>query len=399
MTTKKRKEIAQEGKQLGAEGQDVVQKVTNLENLAELAISTFEDQSEGVTAEAIQSTSKANIRFQSTVEKKVDQKTQEGEEIYDELSVKQENFEQAIVADKADISKLNTLKEQASSEKINSSEIDKAKESKQEEIEFLQKESQILQGHQKELKSKILNSKRRRQAAQNNYHSKSSLNSPNDVRTVDEDFKPCDSLFEEDVSTGTARKQETNKQANKQINQETYFQHIQIFNQKGGHGSQYHGYQTTREQQYYRVMPGLFDEESQKPKRRAKGIYVDHNRREIPLKGSHFLTAESEFFAIKEAEARLSQIPKPQEFEALYMTAQPPGIDAERRWMNGTSYIYIRFSVSSQTGIPILGECCQVVSQSPFQAQWINTNSARFIFRFQSGSVHNEWEPVTYFPE
>ncbi|MBD1892960.1 EndoU domain-containing protein [Coleofasciculus sp. FACHB-SPT9] len=198
MTTKKRKEIAQEVKQLGAEGQDVVQQVTNLENLAELAISTFEDQSEGVTAEAIQSTSKANIRFQSTVEKKVDQKTQEGEEIYDELSVKQENFEQAIVADKADISKLNTLKEQASSEKINSSEIDKAKESKQEEIEFLQGQSQIVQENQKGLKSKILNSKRRRQAAQSSYHSKNSLySSQQDLKTKNEKlFDTYDSSYD-----------------------------------------------------------------------------------------------------------------------------------------------------------------------------------------------------------
>ncbi|NEP61381.1 MAG: hypothetical protein F6K31_31255 [Symploca sp. SIO2G7] len=173
MAAKKQKDISKEVAKLDAKVQDVSQKALDLAKLAEETKSTFDSQTTAFTAETSQSIEQASHEFQRSIDTNYNEVFEKSQEVYDQLEEKQEGFEKAIAADRSDLTKLNALKQEAEAAGVSSSDIDRAGESKQEEINFLSASTEHIETVQDELKKKLDESRQRRQAARLNYQSKS----------------------------------------------------------------------------------------------------------------------------------------------------------------------------------------------------------------------------------
>lgn len=172
MAAKKRKDISKEVAKLEAKSQDVSQKALDLAKFAEETKSTFDSQSRAFTADTSQTIRQANHELQTSIDTNYNEVFKKSQEVYDELEEKQEGFEKAIASDKSDLAKLNALEKEAKAVGTRDSNIVQAKKYKQEEINFLDVLTKDIEKEKEELKTRLVESRQRRQVARLNSKSK-----------------------------------------------------------------------------------------------------------------------------------------------------------------------------------------------------------------------------------
>ncbi|NES18538.1 MAG: hypothetical protein F6K41_06320 [Symploca sp. SIO3E6] len=387
MAAKKQKDISKEVAKLDAKVQDVSQKALDLAKFAEATKSTF-DQNTAFTAETSQTIEQASHELQRSIDTNHNEVFEKSQEVYDQLEEKQEGFEKAIAADSSDLTKLNVLKKEVEATGVSSSDIDRAGESKQEEINFLSASTEHIETVQDELKKKLDESRQRRQAARLNYKSKS-LHNPTQFVDAHEHTgnssrerggdshteyePPLDSQVEDDQSSSErVAKEKAQKEAAEKAAKVVADQEITAFNLKGGHGHIRHGYQTTREEQQTRLLTGITPD----------GDYFPTGET------SRFLDAQSEALAIKKAEVILNNLPL-------------PGQDIPKSLAKGFSIKKrsgrISFFVEARTELNSFGETGKIITRNPDTFDWQDIDEVIFIF--EPNETKNGWSLVTYFPK
>ena len=210
MLAKRQQDISKGTDRVKDAGKEAGQKALEVASFAEKTQAMLESLSGEATAEAAQGIEQASHELQDSIDRRQDEVFQKSQEIYDQLEQKQENFQEAIAADRSDLTKLNVLKKEAEAAGVSSSDIDQAGESKQEEINFLSALTEHIEAVQDELKKKLDESKQRRQAARLNYSYKSLDNntqavgsSENTNESTKEGGGESDAVFEAPLESQT----------------------------------------------------------------------------------------------------------------------------------------------------------------------------------------------------
>lgn len=172
---KKKSEIHQEVEKKKKEADDASQKALELAKYAEKVKTTFESLQGEATAETAGLVEGAAQAIQGGIEGKYNEAVEKAKEIDEELEEEKECFEEGIKADGNDIGKLNQLRKEASKAGVSEGSIAIAEKSKQEEINFLEKEANEVENAQKEMEAKLNESKQRRNAARFSHKSKNTL--------------------------------------------------------------------------------------------------------------------------------------------------------------------------------------------------------------------------------
>lgn len=172
---KKKSEIHQQIEKKKKEADDTSKKALDLAEYAEKVKNTFENLEGEATAETSGLVEGAAQAIQGAIESKHNEAVEKAEEIDEELEEEKEGFEEGIKADENDIGKLNQLRKEASKAGVSDGSIAIAEKSKQEEINFLEKEANEVENAQKEMEAKLNESKQKRNAARFSHKSKNTL--------------------------------------------------------------------------------------------------------------------------------------------------------------------------------------------------------------------------------
>lgn len=382
MIAKKQQDISKETDRVKEAGKEAGQKALEVASFAERTKAMLESLGGEATTEAAQAMEQTSRELQDSIDRRQGEVFGKSQEIYDQLEKKQEGFEKAIAADRSDLTELNMLKKEAEAAGVSRSDIDRAGESKQEEINFLSASTEHIETVQDELKKKLDESRQRRQAVRVNYKSKS-LHNPTQFVDAHEHTgdssrerggdshteyePPLDSQVKDDKSSSErVAKEKAEKEAAEKA-AKVAADEITAFNLKGGHGHADHGYQTTRQQHETRLLTGQ----------------TPTGRRYRTRSTSRFFDPQSERLAIQKAQAVLEQLPMP---------GQP--VPQSLGQVNARGYV--SFVVKAEPELTSLGESGRILTRNPDTFEWEHKGEAIFVFKPNSNNTG--WELVTYFP-
>lgn len=177
MAAKSKKEISQKNAELKNESQEASEKNLEVAKFAERTKAMLENLGGEATAEAAQAMEQASRELQESIDRRQNEVLKEADKIDEALEKEEKNFEQASVTDQVDVRKLEDLGKEAKAAGVSGKDIDKARNSKVEELQFLGTEGKAIEKAQAEMERKLNESKQRRQAARTVYKSKNTLGS------------------------------------------------------------------------------------------------------------------------------------------------------------------------------------------------------------------------------
>jgi hypothetical protein len=172
MTLKKRSDITHEVKKIEAEGLDANQRAIDLALLAEKTKQTFENLSSGITTEVKQEINQSSLDTQHSIDLKHQSEIKKVEDTSIQLDEYQNKLEVAISADINDINQIDKLKNQASLAGTDSSALQEAKITKQQEIEFLSQIDRTIDKTQEQLRQHLAENKQKRKKSRKEYNNK-----------------------------------------------------------------------------------------------------------------------------------------------------------------------------------------------------------------------------------
>jgi hypothetical protein len=174
---KSQKEIKENLDRQKKEGDNASNKALELARLAEKTKATLESMQGEATAEAANSMESAATNFQQNLEMRSQQAETQADKINNELEKDQQQLDKGSNADRGDIQKLNTLKNEAGKAGMGTEAITKAEKAKSDEITFLDQESKDVEKSQQEMQKNILEARQKRQNAKFKYQSRNTLGS------------------------------------------------------------------------------------------------------------------------------------------------------------------------------------------------------------------------------
>jgi chromosome segregation ATPase len=175
MTIQKTSDIKKEVSEVKEKGKETTSEMKNLAAYAERLKATFKQLEGDATEEGDSATKQAVEASQAALEKKYDQTKSKYEEVKNELQKTEQDFQQAGQADQRDITKLNSVAQEAKKVGADDTALKKAVISKQIEINFLTEQNKDIDKTQKEMKADASESQKRKQSAKFKHQSKGTL--------------------------------------------------------------------------------------------------------------------------------------------------------------------------------------------------------------------------------
>jgi hypothetical protein len=174
---KSQREIKENLDRQKKEGDGASQKALELAQLAERTKATLESMQGEATAEAANSMESATANFQQSLEVRSQQAEKQADKINNELEKDQQQLDKGSNADRQDIKKLESLKNEAGKAGMGTEGIAKAEKAKSDEITFLDRESKDVEKSQQEMQKHLVEARQKRQSARFKYQSRNTLGS------------------------------------------------------------------------------------------------------------------------------------------------------------------------------------------------------------------------------